>query len=144
MRYATRWAQFRSRDAGVDTPDGGGAGSRRGTRLFRNLFLRIQPHHDLQVAHCGLRSGQRVELVKQSIEEVARKVNRTPKAIRNMLRRNHLSLREIRCDLFSVESLASALRVQKRKSSSGLNRDGSRRPSPAVASGDPTPSRPKR
>jgi hypothetical protein len=33
--------------------------------------------------------------VKRSIEEVARKVNRTPKAIRNMLERNHLSLREI-------------------------------------------------
>ncbi|MGB8029939.1 MAG: hypothetical protein WCF30_09780 [Terracidiphilus sp.] len=55
----------------------------------------------------------REELVKRSIEEVARKVNRTPKAVRNMLRRNHLSLREIRCDLFSVESLASALRVRK-------------------------------
>jgi hypothetical protein len=55
----------------------------------------------------------REELVKRSIEEVARKVNRTPKAIRNMLKRNHLSLREIRCDLFSVESLASALRVRK-------------------------------
>jgi len=55
----------------------------------------------------------REELVKRSIEEVARKVNRTPKAIRNMLNRNQLSLREIRCDLFSVESLASALRVRK-------------------------------
>ncbi|MGA3048602.1 MAG: hypothetical protein ABSD67_18360 [Terracidiphilus sp.] len=55
----------------------------------------------------------REELVKRSIEEVAKKVNRTPKAIRNMLKRNHLSLREIRCDLFSVESLASALRVRK-------------------------------
>jgi hypothetical protein len=55
----------------------------------------------------------REELVKRSIEEVARKVNRTPKAIRNMLKRNNLSLREIRCDLFSVESLASALRVRK-------------------------------
>jgi hypothetical protein len=55
----------------------------------------------------------REELVKRSIEEVARKVNRTPKAIRNMLKRNQLSLREIRCDLFSVESLAIALRVRK-------------------------------
>ena len=55
----------------------------------------------------------REELVKRSIEEVARKVNRTPKAIRNMLNRNQLSLREIRCDLFSVESLANALRVRK-------------------------------
>ena len=55
----------------------------------------------------------REELVKRSIEEVARKVNRTPKAIRNMLNRNDLNLREIRCDLFSVESLAIALRVRK-------------------------------
>jgi hypothetical protein len=55
----------------------------------------------------------REELVKRSIEEVAKKVNRTPKAVRNMLKRNHLSLRDIRCDLFSVESLASALRVRK-------------------------------
>jgi hypothetical protein len=38
---------------------------------------------------------------------------RTPKAIRNMLRRNQLSLRDIRCDLFSVESLATVLRVRK-------------------------------
>jgi hypothetical protein len=55
----------------------------------------------------------REELVKKSIEEVAKKIDRTPKAIRNMLRRNLLSLREIRCDLFSVESLASVLHVRK-------------------------------
>jgi hypothetical protein len=55
----------------------------------------------------------REELVKKSIEEVAKKIDRTSKAIRNMLRRNHLSVREIRCDLFSVESLASALHVRK-------------------------------
>ncbi len=55
----------------------------------------------------------REELVKASVEEVAKKVNRTPKAIRNMLRRNHVSLREMRCDLFSVESLAVALHVRK-------------------------------
>jgi hypothetical protein len=30
-----------------------------------------------------------------------------------MLRRNHLSVREIRCDLFSVESLASVFHVRK-------------------------------
>ncbi len=55
----------------------------------------------------------REELVKRSVEEIAKKLNRTPKAIRNMLRRNDLSVREIRCDLFSVESLAGALRVRK-------------------------------
>ena len=55
----------------------------------------------------------REELVKRSVEEIAKKLNRTPKAVRNMLRRNDLSVREIRCDLFSVESLASALHVRK-------------------------------
>lgn len=55
----------------------------------------------------------REELVKHPIEEVARKLNRTPKAIRNMLMRNNLSVREIRCDLFSLESLATALHVRK-------------------------------
>lgn len=55
----------------------------------------------------------REELTKRSVEDVAKKLNRTPKAIRNVLRRNHLSLREIRCDLFSVESLASVLHVRK-------------------------------
>jgi hypothetical protein len=55
----------------------------------------------------------REELVKRPIVEVAKRINRTPKAIRNMLRRNCLSLRQIRCDLFSVESLASALHVRK-------------------------------
>jgi hypothetical protein len=55
----------------------------------------------------------REELVKCTVEEVARKINRTPKAIRNILRRNHISLRDIRCDLFSVESLAAALHVRK-------------------------------
>jgi hypothetical protein len=34
-------------------------------------------------------------------------------SIRSMLRRNSLHVREIRCDLFSVESLAHALRVRK-------------------------------
>ena len=55
----------------------------------------------------------REELVKGTVEQVAKKLNRTPKAIRNMLRRNHLSLRDIRCDLFSVESLSTVLRVRK-------------------------------
>jgi hypothetical protein len=55
----------------------------------------------------------REELVKGTVEQVAKKLNRTPKAIRNMLRRNQLSLRDIRCDLFSVETLATVLRVRK-------------------------------
>lgn len=55
----------------------------------------------------------REELVKGSVEEVARKLNRSPKAIRAVLLRNHLSVREIRCDLFSLESLSAVLRVRK-------------------------------
>jgi len=55
----------------------------------------------------------REELVKRSVDEVAKKLNRSPKAIRSMLMRNHLSVREIRCDLFSLESLAAALHVRK-------------------------------
>ncbi len=55
----------------------------------------------------------REELVQRSIEEVAEKLHRTPQAIRSALRRHHLSLREIRCDRFSLESLSAALRVRK-------------------------------
>lgn len=55
----------------------------------------------------------REELVKRSIDEIANKIHRTPKAIRNMLQRNDLSVRDIRCDLFSVETLAAVLHVRK-------------------------------
>ena len=55
----------------------------------------------------------REELVKRSIQEVAKKLNRSPKAIRNMLQRNDLRVREIRCDLFSLEGVATALRVRR-------------------------------
>jgi hypothetical protein len=55
----------------------------------------------------------REELVMRPIEEIAKKLNRTPRAIRSMLARNHLGIREIRCDRFSMESLARALRVRK-------------------------------
>jgi hypothetical protein len=54
----------------------------------------------------------REELVKLPIEAVARRMNRTPRAIRSMLMRNHLALREIRCDRFSIQSLAHALRIR--------------------------------
>ena len=55
----------------------------------------------------------REEVVKCSIEEIAKKLHGTPKAIRSMLARNHLGVKEIRCDRFSIESLAGALRVRK-------------------------------
>jgi len=55
----------------------------------------------------------REALIKLPIEEIGKKINRTPKAIRNMLFRNQLGVKEIRCDRFSLESLATALRVRK-------------------------------
>jgi hypothetical protein len=55
----------------------------------------------------------REELVKRSVDDVAKKLNRTPQAIRSALKRNNLSVREIRCDLFSLESLSAALHVGK-------------------------------
>jgi hypothetical protein len=55
----------------------------------------------------------REEIVKRSVEEIAKKLNRTTKSIRSMLQRNGLHVREMRCDLFSVESLARALHVRK-------------------------------
>src|SRR6202000_528846 len=55
----------------------------------------------------------REELVRRSIHEVARRLRRSPKGVRNMLHRNALRVREIRCDLFSLESVANALRVRK-------------------------------
>jgi hypothetical protein len=55
----------------------------------------------------------REELVKKTVEEVAAKLNRTPRAVRNMLRRHGLSVREIRCDRFSLVSLSLALHVRK-------------------------------
>lgn len=65
----------------------------------------------------------REELVKRSVEEVAKKLNRSPKAIRSMLMRNHLSVREIRCDLFSLESLSAALHVRKSEIVFWIERD---------------------
>lgn len=55
----------------------------------------------------------REELVRRTVDEIAQKIHRSAKSIRNMLRRNNLRVREIRCDIFSVESLAKALRVRK-------------------------------
>ena len=55
----------------------------------------------------------REELVRRSVDQVAKLINRTPKAVRNMLRRNHLTLGEIRCDQFSVHCLAKAVHIRK-------------------------------
>jgi hypothetical protein len=52
-------------------------------------------------------------LVKSSLNEIAKKLHRSPKALRDKLKREGYSLREIRCDIFSVHSLASAVRVPR-------------------------------
>lgn len=52
-------------------------------------------------------------LTKYSVEEVAKRLNRSAKALRNALHRRQLSVREIRCDCFSVESLAQVLHVRR-------------------------------
>jgi len=51
-------------------------------------------------------------LTKYSVNEVAKKLNRSPKALRNALQRRKLSIREIRCDCFSLGSLAHVLHVR--------------------------------
>jgi hypothetical protein len=100
---------------------------------LEELVVRLQRHSGRTRDRCwrfiiqeGLKQGTehrrwtddeidyvREELVKNSLEVVAPKVNRTPEAVRSMLKRYDLSLREIRCDLFSLESLSIALRVRK-------------------------------
>ena len=52
-------------------------------------------------------------LTKYSVEEVAKRLNRSPKALRSALHRRQLSVREIRCDCFSRESLAQVLHVRR-------------------------------
>jgi hypothetical protein len=52
-------------------------------------------------------------LTRYSVEEVAKRLSRTPKALRNALQKRQLSVREIRCDCFSLESLAHALHVRR-------------------------------
>jgi hypothetical protein len=54
-------------------------------------------------------------LTKYSVEEVAKRLNRSAKALRNALHRRQLSVREIRCDCFSLESLAQVLHVRRSK-----------------------------
>jgi hypothetical protein len=99
---------------------------------LEQLVVRLQRHSGRPKQECwrfviqhGLKSGGdhrrwteeeiefvREELVNRSVEDIAKKLNRTPRAIRSMLMRNQLGLREIRCDRFSIQSLAHALRVR--------------------------------
>lgn len=61
-------------------------------------------------------------LVKFSLEEMAAKLHRTPNALRRKLEREGFTLRDIRCDLFSVDSLACAVRVQRSQVLSWIDR----------------------
>jgi hypothetical protein len=99
---------------------------------LEQLVVRLQRHSGRPKQECwrfvvqhGLKNGVdhrrwteeeiefvREELVKRSVEDIAKKLDRTPRAIRSMLMRNHLGLREIRCDRFSIQSLSHALRVR--------------------------------
>jgi len=54
-------------------------------------------------------------LTKYSVEEVAKRLNRSPKALRNALHRRQFSVREIRCDCFSLAALAQMLHVRRRE-----------------------------
>lgn len=99
---------------------------------LEQLVVRLQRHSGRPKQECwrfviqhGLKTGVdhrrwteeeieyvREALVKLTIEEIAKKLKRTASAVRSMLVRNHLAVREIRCDRFSLESLAHALRVR--------------------------------
>ena len=57
----------------------------------------------------------REELASHPLGTVARRLERTEESIRSALARNGLSVRSIRCDMFSVESLSSALKVSRRE-----------------------------
>ena len=99
---------------------------------LEQLVVRLQRHSGRPKQECwrfviqhGLKTGVdhrrwteeeieyvREALVKLTIEQIAKKLKRTPSAVRSMLVRNNLAVREIRCDRFSIESLAHALRVR--------------------------------
>ena len=52
-------------------------------------------------------------LVANSVEEVARKVGRSPSSVKHLCSRVGIRSRELRCDLFSVTGLAAAMHVRK-------------------------------
>ena len=54
-------------------------------------------------------------LTKYPVEEVAKRLKRSPKALRNALYRRQLTVREIRCDCFSLQALAQAVRVRPKE-----------------------------
>jgi DNA-binding transcriptional regulator YiaG len=55
----------------------------------------------------------REHLVTHTVEETAKILGRSVKSVRCTLQRNDLKIREIRCDLMSIDSLARILHVRK-------------------------------
>jgi hypothetical protein len=52
-------------------------------------------------------------LVANSVQEVARKIGRSPSSVKHLCSRIGIRSRELRCDLFSIAGLASATHVRK-------------------------------
>jgi hypothetical protein len=52
-------------------------------------------------------------LVANSVEEVAKKIGRSPSSVKHLCSRVGIRSRELRCDLFSVTGLAAAMHVRK-------------------------------
>jgi hypothetical protein len=127
---------------------------------LEQLVVRLQRHSGRPKQECwrfviqhGLKTGVdhrrwteeeieyvREALVKLTIEEIAKKLKRTPSAVRSMLVRNRLGVREIRCDRFSLESLLTLYECERMKFGSGSIRDGSRPRSQPRASDAPASS----
>ena len=55
----------------------------------------------------------REHLATQTVEETAKKLGRSVKSVRCALHRYDLKIREIRCDMMSIDSLAKILHVRK-------------------------------
>jgi hypothetical protein len=52
-------------------------------------------------------------LVANSVEEVAKKIGRSPSSVKHLCSRLGIRSRELRCDLFSLTGLAAAMHVRK-------------------------------
>jgi hypothetical protein len=52
-------------------------------------------------------------LVVNAVEVVATKIGRTPSSVKHLCSRLGIRTRELRCDLFSVNGLATAMHVRK-------------------------------
>ena len=85
--------------------------SQRDCTLLVHSYLR----EDAQLRRWSEEEVERVRelLVSHSVEEAARKVGRSIAAVRSLCKRQAISLRELRCDLFTVDSLAAVMGVRR-------------------------------